>query len=280
MSMARRFRRNFRRNLPKMELKMTLGDVLAAFDAANALADAPFADPVTAVKIGQVHRALAPLYEDINRKRGDLIDKHAERDEDGNIIYTNAEKTMVKPTRELFDKLNDLLAGETEVTLPQIDAAKIGIGDGDNLTPAAIYPLRMALTGLNEQDATIKRGDVEGAVDAIGNLFGESFASCTLAPRLALAQGVLLKLHGEQVKRRQEIAEEHAERDEYGNIVYLDKEQETFTITPPARAAIDAYAGEKITLGLPELRADEFVLASGKGISPRRMYGLMPLLTV
>lgn len=261
-----------------MEAKLTFEEVLGAFEAASRLIDAEFTDPVTAVKVGQAHRTLAPLYEDIGNRRNALVKQHAARDVAGEIIYIDEEKTVVKMTPELVEHLNAFLASEIDVTLPALDSEKLGVGAGLRL--ADIYGLRELLSPLPAHETKITRADVDSVVKAIGGLMGQAFADSKTAAKLAQTRGELLPSWEVYNTRCREIAMEHATRDDAGEIVYMDAETKEFAVTPPAAAAIEEYGKEEITFQLVEMEAGEFVLANGKGISPRRLYGLMPILKV
>lgn len=278
MSLARKFRRNFERNLPKMEVKMTFGEVLRAFEAAVELLDAPFAQPATAVKVGQIHRTLAPLFEDVSNRHNALLLKHASRDEAGEIVYVDAEKTRVAPTPDLIAAVDAFLSDGTDVNLPVLDAQALDLGGAASLRPAVFYPL-VLLFQLPARKTTVTRRDIENGFAALGPLMGESFAAGCVAPKLARMQAALLKEATPQAAKRREIAEQYAEREEDGEIKYLNAETLEYAITPPARLEIDQYEAAEVEIEIPELKAEELTLASGKGISPRRIYGLMPFLS-
>lgn len=82
-------------------------------------------------------KALSVIEELINNKRKIIIDKYAEKDENGNIV-SNENGIRITDTNKFNDEINTLLSEEVEIEL-----TKIKMSDIENITisPADVYRL-------------------------------------------------------------------------------------------------------------------------------------------
>lgn len=67
-------------------------------------------------------RMLTPVVEDFNKAKNAIIEKYANRDEEGNIIETDKGVTIpVKVRAEFQNELDSLLDTDTDITFDKVD---------------------------------------------------------------------------------------------------------------------------------------------------------------
>ncbi len=99
-------------------MKLTANEIVTMHEALNKLADKEL-DLATSCTIARNLKELTIAKDIIDRKRNELITRHAEKSEDGTIVQDeNGIKISDMPA--LMSQMNELFSSETELTLSTI----------------------------------------------------------------------------------------------------------------------------------------------------------------
>ena len=262
-----------------MEIDLRFDEVMGAHQALSRILDKEFKSVVMAVRVGDALRRLQPVFENLAKEHDALLERHAKRDEDGAIKYKNENKTQIDAADTLDDALNEFFGGTIQVSLPKLEAAGCALSEGQ-LVMADVAPICFLFDkGWEAIDAPLSRQGVMDTLQAFDGLLSESFESSALV-KIAQARNALLGGAREILIGRREIIQWNAPRGDDGEILYSDKEAKIVAESQELQDAVDAYMKETVIVPMPPLRAEDFSLPDGKGLSARRMYGLVPVLSI
>jgi len=264
----------------KMELELRFDEVMGAYHALGRLMDRRFLAVETSVRVSDAFRRISPVFEDLAGRHDALLEEHAKRDEEGKILYKDEGKTRIDLADTADDALNAFFASTIPLTLPQLRADGLALSKGF-IQLGDVAPIAFLFDG--EWDRGVRdlsRGEALGLLGGFDGLLGESFAeSCSLV-KIAAARHALLVAARDIYEGRRQLIAELATRDEGGGIVYSDPENKIVAESEELRAGLERFMGETVSLSLPVLKLEDFAQPEGGALSPRQMYGLLPVLEV
>lgn len=242
-----------------MELELRFDEAMAAHGALMQLIDRRFASVEMAVRVSDALRRLQPVFENLAGQYNAVIERHARRDEDGSVLYKDEGKTQVDALDTMNGALAEFFAGTIQVTLPRLSSAGLALSDG-HLRLADVAPISFLFEELPVQSQVLSREAVLDVFGALDGLLHESFASNEALLKIARARHMIADVVRKILAERQDIVK-GAEGD-------------------GAQHALDCFMQDQVAVDLPALCADDLTPADGGALSPRQLYGLVPVLVV
>ena len=247
-----------------MEIELRFDEVLSAHAALMQLIDRRFASVEMAVRVSDALRRVQPVFENLAQQYNAVIERHAKRDEEGNILYTDETKTQIVPLdRDAMNgALVEFFAGTIQVTLPRLSSAGLALSDGD-LRLADVAPIAFLFEDLPTESVALSREAVLDVFGALDGLLDESFASSEALLKIARARhmiaGVVRGVLADRMGIVKEVEDDDVEDDGVEN-------------------ALRAFMQGQIAVEFPPLCPDDFTPAGDGALSPRQLYGLVPVL--
>ena len=243
-----------------MEIELRFDEVLSVHGALMQLIDRRFASIEMAIRVSDAHRRIRPVFEDVAQQYNATIERHAKRDEEGNILYTDETRTQIVPLDPdaMDEALEAFFAGTIQVTLPKLSSLDLALADG-SLRLADVASIIVLFEGLPMASHTLSREDVLDLSGTMTGLMGESFASSKSLLKIARAHHVMIGRARTILVERRLIAK-GADGD--------------------AEDAVRHYMQGQVAVEFPPLSTDDFALTDGGVLSPRQLYGLVPVLAL
>ena len=243
-----------------MEVELRFDEVLSAHGVLTQLIDRRFASIEMAIRVSDAHRRIRPVFEDVAQQYNATLERHAKRDEDDEILFTDETKTQIVPLDPdaMNEALEDFFAGTIQVTLPRLSSLGLALADG-SLRLADVAAISVLFEGLSMTSHTLSREDVLDLSGTLTGLMGESFASSKSLLKIARAHHVIVGSARTILAEKRLIAK-GADGD--------------------AGDAVRHYMQGQVAVEFPPLSTDDFALADGGVLSPRQLYGLVPVLAL
>ena len=128
---------------------------------------------------------------------------------------------------------------------------------------------------------TVTFGEIMAAMPAVEKLLEREFTAPGTPVKLAMIHRFLVPVAQDIEKQRAAIVEETAERDEAGEVVYLDSDKKSVRTTEAMAERLTALYETKFEdLDIPALTPDDLAVASGKALKGIELYPLVPFLKV
>lgn len=128
---------------------------------------------------------------------------------------------------------------------------------------------------------TVTFGEVMAAMPVLDKLLDREFTAPGTPVKLAMIHRFLMPVVEDIEKQRAAIVEETAERDDEGNVKYLDKDKKTVRTTEAMAERLTALFETKLDdLDIPAIAPDDLAVASGKALKGAELYAFVPFLKV
>ena len=243
-----------------MEVELRFDEVLSVHMALMQLIDRRFASIVMSIRVSNALRRIQPVFEDVAQQYNATIERHAKRDEEGNVLYTDETKTQIAPIdpNAMNEALEDFFAGTIQVTLPRLSSVGLALADG-SLCLADVAAISVLFEGPSTASHTLSRDDIMDLSGTLNGLMGESFASSESLLKIAKTHHVIVRSVRTILTERRLIAK---------------------GTDGDAEDAVRHYMQGQVAVEFPPLSTDDFALADGGVLSPRQLYGLVPVLAL
>jgi len=172
--------------------------------------------------------------DDLEDFRMQILRRHAETDENGQLEYTQENGTVKakfedEDARSEFEKdLREIYGDTSEVEFHEVDVKHAGdyvLGTDEART------IRFMISGLPEETVQLSGSEIEASVNTLQSMLVEDAANDDYSPAqlpfgLTVAAidnaEALMEIQRSMEEKRQELLKQHAETDEDGNLVTVE----------------------------------------------------------
>lgn len=172
------------------------------------------------------HEDISEEAESLENFRMDLLKDHAETDENGNVVQKKDEDG--EPTgeakfkseeeiEEFQDRLNEIWTDTVDLDVHSVDVDRVG----EYTAPAGWgSTLDFMLEGFDEEETTLRGSEIQASVDSIESILSEDGQELPIKFSSALFRTYqnLLDVQRDIEERRFDLLQEHAAKDEDGNV--------------------------------------------------------------
>ncbi|MBK8188819.1 MAG: hypothetical protein IPK79_00030 [Vampirovibrionales bacterium] len=127
---------------------------------------------------------------------------------------------------------------------------------------------------------TVTYREILEAMPALDKLMGREFKPPATPVKLAILHRIVAPVHQDIQTRRESIVMANADKDEAGEIVWLDKEKGTVRINDAIEAQIKALFETTHDFDAPAIGPNDLEVIGGKPLTPADLYMLVPFLKV